>query len=434
MNSLPLLAVIALAAPAAAAESSAPGPREASAQTATESAPREGVATKEEVKTLAEELRRLKLDIGIPDVEYRSFAGMGPAASKVYYQPKGLAIGGYGEFAYRNPLGTGGSAETDLLRAVVYLGYRFSPLIVFNSEIEFEHAGHEVGVEFAYLDFLFLDALRLRLGNVLVPIGFINEMHEPPFFHGVFRPEVEQVIIPTTWNENGIGVYGEVLGGLRYKAYLLNGLDPIRSRGTDEPAEASNWLRRGRTGGAESIAESFAGVLNLVYERGPALVGGTVYHGRAGQGRTAPNGTPISADVTLVEAHAAFNWRGLQARALFTEGWLGDADLVSASLGLSGLDVLGSRVWGTYGEVAYDVLSPMGSEMSLSPFVRYELLDLHADVPQGGVRNPALRYDLLTTGLTFKPIPTVVVKADFQWKHGDGGVTRALDLGAGFVF
>jgi hypothetical protein len=437
-----LLAATALAAPTLAAEEK-PAPSGASPPAAAGSPPAgkgpasaDAPATKEEVRTLAEELRRLKLEVGIPDVEYRSFAGMGPAASKIYYQPKGLALGGYGEFTYRNNLDDLPNDQSDLLRAVLYAGYRFTPGIVFNSEIEFEHAGHEVGVEFAYLDFLFTDALRLRVGNVLIPIGFVNEMHEPPFFHGVLRPEVERVIIPTTWHENGIGLYGE-LRGLRYKAYLVNGLDPVGTAGGDEPVRASDWLRRGRTGGGESIAESFAGVLNLSYEYGPAVVGGTVYHGRAGQGRSAPSGARITAEVTMLEAHAGVAWRGLQARGLVVHGRLSQANLVSEALGLTGNAVIGSQVLGAYGELAYDVLARGGHEASLSPFVRYEYVDLHREVPAGGTRNPALRYDLVTTGLTFKPIPTVVLKADFQWKHTDaaaGAVTRAVNVGAGFVF
>jgi hypothetical protein len=404
-------------------------------------------ATQEQVKTLAEELRRLKLDIGIPDVEYRSFAGMGPAASKVYYQPKGLAIGGYGEFTFHSnlhdpppdPRRTDDpvTSQTDLRRVVLYAGYRFSPKIVFNSEIEFEHAGKEVAVEFAYLDFLFTDALRLRVGNVLVPMGFINEMHEPPFFHGVDRPDVETFIIPATWSENGAGLHGE-LAGFRYKAYLLTGLDPIGQGGPDaeEPVTAQEWLRRARSGGAESRAESWAGVVSLAYEAGPATVGGAFYGGRAGQGETTDTGQPIHADVTLAELHGQLAWRGLQARVLLAQGTLGDADLVSEKLGLSGEQVIGSRVRGGYAEVAYDVLSLVGSEAQLWPFVRWERLNLHDQVPAGGVVNPALKYDLVTTGLTFKPIPTVVAKADFQWRQSDapGGTTRAVNLGAGFVF
>ena len=68
--------------------------------------------------------------------------------------------------------------DSDLFRVVLYTGYRFTTKILFNSEIEFEHQ-HELSVEFAYLDFLLSDAIGLRVGNVLVPMGFVNELHEP---------------------------------------------------------------------------------------------------------------------------------------------------------------------------------------------------------------------------------------------------------------
>jgi hypothetical protein len=408
-------------------------------ETKSESTSSEAPPTKQEVRTLAEEIRRLKLEIGIPDVEYRSFAGLGPAASKVYYAPKGLAIGGYGEFTYRNQVSAGGTAESDLLRAVLYAGYRFNPTIVFNSEIEFEHAGREVSVEFAYLDFLFTDAVRLRVGNVLVPMGFVNEMHEPPFFHGVRRPDLDTVIIPTTWSENGVGLHGDV-AGLRYKAFLVTGLDPIRggeAEKAEDKTQAGTWLRAGRTGGAESSAESLAGVLNLVYAYGPATFGGSIYGGRAGQGHSTETGQKVHANVLLTELHAGFDWRGVHARGIVAQGNLGQADLVSAALGLSGRQVLASRVRGAYGEVAYDVLSTLGGEASLSPFVRWERINLHDQVPRGGDVDPALKYDLVTAGLTYKPIATVVLKADYQWKRTDATgdhVTNAVNVGAGFVF
>jgi hypothetical protein len=428
------LAVALLATPVRAAE---PQSGEAGAPASTESSKPDAAkspATQEQLKALAEELRRLKLEIGIPDVEYRSFAGMGPAASKVYFVPKGLAIGGYGEFTYRNNLDDVPNDSSDLLRAVLYLGYRFNERIVFNSEIEFEHAGHEVGVEFAYLDFLLVPAARIRIGNLLVPLGFVNEMHEPPFFNGVNRPDVERNIIPTTWNENGVGLHGEA-AGLEYKLYLLNGLDLFASE--DEPLQASSWLRRARTGGAESTAETFAGVLALAYDVGPATLAGAVYHGRADQDRVAATGEEIHADVTMVEAHAGVTWRGFQARVLGVQGRLGDADLASAELGLPPDQSLASRVRGGYAEVGYDVLALRGGESSLVPFVRFERLDLQDEVPAGAIANPALRYDLVTTGLTYKPIATVVLKGDWQWRKtdaGSGAVSNALNFGAGFVF
>src|SRR5689334_14275732 len=196
MRSRFIIAVaLGIAAAAARAEGSgAAAPQDAAGQRS--DAPAQGAdaraaeekkdaATKDDVKALAEELRRLKLEIGLRDVEYRSYAGMGPAASKVYFAPKGLSIGGYGEFVYDHPVDHGAQSASDTLRAVVYAGYRFNDWIVFNSEIEFEHAGGEVSVEFAYLDFHLRDWAQLRVGNLLVPIGFVNELHEPAFFNGV---------------------------------------------------------------------------------------------------------------------------------------------------------------------------------------------------------------------------------------------------------
>jgi hypothetical protein len=393
-------------------------------------------ASKGEIKALLEEIRRLKVELGLRDVAYQSYAGMGPAASKVYFAPKGLSIGGYGEFDYQHLRDDPAASQTDLLRLVLYAGYRFSDRIVFNSEVEFEHAGKEISVEFAYLDFLLSDALRLRAGNVLVPMGFVNEMHEPPFFHGVLRPDVERVLIPSTWHENGLGLHGQV-AGLRYKAYLLTGLDLFRDTG-DEPIEAGSWLREARSGGGESRAATVAGVLNLDYAAGPATVGGSVYRGRADQRDRTAAGERIQADVTLAEAHAQVAWRGLQARVLGVVGTLGDADKVNAKLGLPAEESLGSRVRGGYAEVAYDVLALLapGGEQSLSPFVRLEKYDLNARVPGGAIRNPALDASVVTAGLTYRPMPTVVVKADFQRRdsQADAPAADRVNVGAGFVF
>lgn len=421
----------------------------------------ESPASRSELRALAEELRRLKLELGLRDVEYKSYAGMGPAASKVYFAPKGLSIGGYGEFFYRNQLGKTGSDAcaasvgacdfTDLLRAVVYTGYRFGERVVFNSEVEFEHQ-RQVFVEFAYLDFLVSDPLRLRIGNVLVPMGITNELHEPVFFHGVERPEVERNLIPTTWNENGIGLHGEVAPGLTYKAYVLQGLSV--ARGAPSPG---SWIRNLRTRGGTSgsaasdraLAETIAGVAALAYQRGPVAVGAAAYRGRAGQGQvvqplaqTATQTRPqdlraIEADVTIYEVHGQIQARGAQLRALAVQGRLGDADLVNARYELTGRNGVGSRVRGGYVEGAFDVMSLLGRDDQVVPFLRYELLKLHDRVPEGFQANPALDVDVVTGGVTWKPVPNVALKADWTWRKtqaAGNAVTRAVNVGAGFVF
>ena len=422
-----LAVLLGAASPSRAEDAASAAPAQApAAQEGGSAASKDEPASNDEVKALAEELRRLKLEMGLRDVEYDSYGGMGPAASKVYFAPKGLSVGGYGEVFYRNYLDDRPS-DSDLFRIVLYTGYRFTPKILFNAEVEYEHQ-NELAVEFAYLDFLLSEEVGIRVGNVLVPMGFVNELHEPPFFHGVFRPTVERNLIPATWNENGLGVHGTI-GPLRYKAYGLVGLN-----GASGDLSSGTWLRGARTGGGEAPAETFAGVLNVGYETGPISVAGAVYHGRAGQGAEDDQGE-IRADVTLAEAHAQLVWRGLQLRGLYVMGWLDDAARLSA-LQDDGV-VLGSRTRGGYLEAAYDVLGLAlpDSGQSLSPFVRYEAFDLHDEVPSGLARNPALDQTLWTTGLTYKPIPTVVVKADYQRSDNDAdATTEQVNFGVGYVF
>src|SRR5262249_35202899 len=151
----------------------------------------------------------------------------GPAASKVYGLNRGLSIGGYGETNFKVVTSNkdGQSNRFDYARFVLYVGYKFNDWIVLNSEIEFEHATTEetvssdpgsVNVEFATIDFLLNPMANARGGLILVPMGFLNEMHEPPFYFGNTRPPVETQMIPSTWSANGFGLYGEVLPGLTY--------------------------------------------------------------------------------------------------------------------------------------------------------------------------------------------------------------------------
>ncbi|MFB3118226.1 MAG: hypothetical protein ACE1ZP_05615, partial [Myxococcota bacterium] len=135
------------------------------------------------VAILADELERTRRELVVPeDQPLSSKFGLGPAASKIYDLGRGLSVGGYSEGYYRNLVGDKGGAKNraDLLRLVLYTGYKFTDRILFNSEIEFEHAttgstesssGGSVSVEFAYLDFLLRDWANIRAGLVLVPMG-----------------------------------------------------------------------------------------------------------------------------------------------------------------------------------------------------------------------------------------------------------------------
>src|SRR4029453_5073175 len=107
----------------------------------------------------------------------------------------------------------------------------------------------EVSVEFAYLDYLIRPEVNVRAGLVLIPVGFINELHEPPVFLGARRPDVEDRIIPTTWRELGAGVFGDA-GPVTYRAYVVNGLD---SSGIEAEEPLPQGGRGGRRGGGRGF-------------------------------------------------------------------------------------------------------------------------------------------------------------------------------------
>ncbi|HEB78492.1 MAG TPA: hypothetical protein ENI90_08200, partial [Methylothermaceae bacterium] len=216
-------------------------------------APEEVKELKRETSILAQELEKMRTLLVIPEEpKYKSMYGLGPAASKVYQVTKGLSIGGYGEGRYQifTDDQNGRRDNADFVRLVLYTGYKFSDWILFNSELEFEHAttgkSGSVSLEFAALDFFLDPRVNIRAGMVLIPMGFINPIHEPPFYFGNNRPEVERRIIPTTWREIGVGLFGEIFPGLTYTTYVVNGFD---ARGF-----SSSGIRAGRQAGSQALA------------------------------------------------------------------------------------------------------------------------------------------------------------------------------------
>lgn len=409
-----------------------------------EAAARAAPELEAKVEALTEEVERQRTTGGgvVPPLT-DGVHGLGPAASKVYGVERGVSIGGYGEMVYENfdsdrDDGTASASKdrVDFYRAVLYTGYKFSDRFVFNSEIEYEHATTgagddekgEVSVEQAYLDFLLHDHANLRAGLVLVPMGFINEVHEPTTFLGAKRPEVERQIIPSTWRENGVGLFGDA-GPVSYRAYVLAGLD---SAGFS----AGSGLRGGRQSGSRSLAEDLAFVARVDVEPVDGLtIGASAYTGSSGQDAKTPGGQDVGARVTLWEAHLEAAFKGLDFRFLWAEGDIDDADLVNEANGLTGNRSVGSSQEGWYAQVGYDVLAHLDTNQELIPFVRYEEYDTQADVPDGYSRNPANERATWTYGFSYKPHPQVVLKLD--WQDVDNEADTATDqfnLGVGYTF
>ncbi len=353
--------------------------------------------------------------------------GLGPAASKVYDADEGLSIGGYGEALYQVRNGRAAD-ELDLLRAVFYFGYRFSPSWVFNSEIEFEHAGEEVGVEFAYLDYLLRPEANFRAGLLLLPMGFLNELHEPLTYLTATRGEVERRILPSTWRENGAGAFGDV-GPLSYRAYVVNGFDALDDASDPDSGFTAEGLRGGRQSGSEALAEDLALVGRLDWTDTPGLLAGvSVYSGDAGQDRPGVGDTRT----TIAEAHVEWRARGLWARALAAAAWVDDVAELNAAKGFTGADSVGEEQRGGYVEAGYDVLSLLStpSEMSLYPYARYERIDTQHEVPSGFASDPDNDSDVVTVGLHFRPHRNLVFKAEVQdFEDAEDGANLLMGYG-----
>jgi len=120
---------------------------------------------------------------------------------------KGITIGGYAQVDYNQKEGDNG--VLDVHRMVMLIGYKFSDKVQFITEIEFKHV-KEVFVEQAFLNYGIADNLNLRGGLMLVPMGIVNEFHEPTTFNGVERPSMDKSIVPTTWREVGVGLSGRI--------------------------------------------------------------------------------------------------------------------------------------------------------------------------------------------------------------------------------
>ena len=234
-------------------------------------APKKVEVLEQKTNILTEEVEKIRTQLVIPEEKaLKSAYGFGPAASKVYGIEKGLSIGGYGEGRYQTFVDNeeGSKDNADFVRLVAYLGYKFNDRILFNSEIEFEHASTgkdgSVSVEFASLDFFIDPIANIRAGLLLIPMGFVNTIHEPPFYFGNNRPEVERRIIPSTWREVGVGLFGQIMPGLTYNAYAVSGLN----------AEdfGSSGIRGGRQAGSKALAEDIAFVGSLSYSP-PTLPG-----------------------------------------------------------------------------------------------------------------------------------------------------------------
>ncbi len=347
---------------------------------------------------------------------------------------KSVTVGAYGEMTYNQPEGDNG--ELDVQRLVLLFGYKFNDKTQFVTEVELEHV-EEVFVEQAFINYNVGDNVSLRGGLMLVPMGIVNEYHEPTTFNGVERPAVDNVIVPTTWRELGVGVTGRFPdASVSYQAYVFNGFKSTQSDGEDGASgflKGSSGLRGGRQKAIRSTVDSPTFSTKVEYYGLPGLrLGLSGYFGQTQAADDVEDLDGANIGISMVGFDARYAYQKFTARGQFIYASLTDTDEYNA---LTGQD-LGSALMGYYGEVAYNLL-PISAKQKLFAFARYENYDTHASTDGDLVRNDAYNRTDITTGLSYHIAPGVVVKGDYQFRDNkvDGGdVNDRLNFGIGVWF
>ncbi len=324
--------------------------------------------------------------------------------------------------------------KLDFHRFVLLFTHRFSDRVRFVSELELEHAfvegreeAGELELEQAYIDFLVTREFNLRAGMVLVPVGIINERHEPPVYHGVERPFVDTLVVPSTWFEGGAGVHGELGGGLRYRAYVMAPLDAAGF-------SAEEGVRGGRQKGAEATMRNAASTGRVEYVGAPGLwVGASFWRGRTGF--SFPR---VESQVTLGEVDARYRVGELETRAQYAHVWLdGMGALNRARLRTAGVSPnVARQIRGFYLEASYFV-SPRPAPREAAVFVRYENFDTQYRMPEGFNPLPQFDRDAWVFGVSWYPDPDVVLKVDYAVVRSRSTVIDApdsLNVGLGWWF
>jgi hypothetical protein len=331
-------------------------------------------------------------------------------------------ISGYGEARVQrnNRYQT---ATADLTRNVLFVGHKFSNTISFFSEMELEHgfvaAGEEgqgsqaeLSMEQLFLKFNITPNHYFTAGLFIPRMGIINENHLPTTFNGNDRPFVEQLVLPSTWREIGIGFYGisNKIAGLNYSFSIVNGLNSANfAMGTG--------IRDGRGLGNQANASNIAvHAAALKYSGNWRIQGSYYFGGSAGLTKREADSLQLSygsfgTPVQLGEVNVQYLNKGLTFKTLAT--WINviDAQQINRAYASNTPE----QMAGAYAEVGYNILSKNAkyTDKNLTLFARYEWMDMDMKVASNGIENDELNKQFLIAGISYHPVRGVVIKADF---------------------
>jgi hypothetical protein len=351
------------------------------------------------------------------------------------------AFWGYGELNYNHPTAKASDAQADLRRAVLGFNHVFDDATRVYGELEWEHAiasaddKGESEIEQLYVEHALGANYGMRAGLMLVPLGLLNEHHEPVNYYGVERNFVETAIIPSTWREGGVALYGNTDSGFAWNVGVGTGpnlgkWDATSSEGRESPLGSIHQelqLAKARDPSLYAAA-NWQGVPGL-------LIGGGIFTGKIGQGQTEP---PVEKSrLTLGEVHARWQPGPFDLSALYVRGAISHTQDVNLTF-LGQPTPVPKEFWGGYVQGAWRAVQ--WGESTLAPFLRYEAFNTasaYAAQPQGLGVAPLPTERVWTAGLNYFLNSNVVFKVDYQhFNNADEelGYGNRFNLGVGYQF
>lgn len=324
------------------------------------------------------------------------------------------SIGGYGELHYNRAKTDDKTTNVlDFHRFVLFYGHQWSEKWSLKAEVELEHnfvAGDqgELELEQAVVDYHFKNYLGFQAGVLLPSVGLINEMHEPPLFFGVERPDYHKSIIPTTWFGNGFSIYG-IYNNIDYKLTVMEGLDA-------DKINAGSGIRNARQKGYKAKAD------NLLYNARLNYLGINGVKVGASFTTTSAMGEDENILVSLFEGHFQLVKNNIYLRA------------EAASISYDNGDLEGS--FGYYVDLGYDFSKVLKTETKVIPFLRYTNYNTASSTAQGGDSEQEYNKTKWMIGINILPIDEVVLKVDYGETTVElsDATTKYFNLGVGYMF
>ena len=400
-----------------------------------------------------------------------------PATEQAESATRRLTIGGYGEAVasrmffsnnykrytsadlYKDDKGYG---QFDLPHVVLYLGYDFGKGWSLGTEIEFEHGGTESAVEIEeeetgeyeseverggevaleqfWLQKSFSPTLNLRIGHMVVPVGGTNNSHMPTEFFTVYRPEGENTIMPCTWHETGISLWGRA-GDWRYEAMFIAGLDADRFGN-------KGWIHDGSGSPYEfKMATAYAGAVRIDNHSIKGLrLSLSGYLGNSANNTLNATGKyqGLHGTVAIGAFDFLYNDHNFIARGNFDYGHLSNSlEITSANMSTradspSPKTNIGEAAIAMGIEAGYDIFSQIARTRERGQrfyiFGRYDYYDSMFKTVKNMTDEKMWARQKVTAGVNYYPIPQIAIKGEYSYRFLSSQYNKEPTISLGICY